>query len=39
VGRELLRALEGAREEMRALIRRDDDRATLPAGAEGSSEI
>jgi uncharacterized protein YbjT (DUF2867 family) len=35
VGSELVHALARAGEEVRALIRRDDDRATLPAGAEG----
>jgi uncharacterized protein YbjT (DUF2867 family) len=34
VGSELVRALAAAGEEVRALIRRDDDRATLPAGTE-----
>jgi uncharacterized protein YbjT (DUF2867 family) len=35
VGSELVRALAEAGEAVRALIRREDDRATLPAGAEG----
>ena len=35
VGRELVRALSEAGEPVRALIRRDEDRARLPAGAEG----
>jgi uncharacterized protein YbjT (DUF2867 family) len=35
VGAELVRAVAGSGEEVRALIRRDDDRATLPDGAEG----
>lgn len=35
VGRELVRALLGAGEEVRALIRRDGDQSRLPAGVEG----
>ena len=35
VGGELIRALVGAGEEVRALIRRDTDRTRLPAGVEG----
>jgi uncharacterized protein YbjT (DUF2867 family) len=35
VGSELVRALVGGGEEVRALIRRDADRATLPGGVEG----
>jgi uncharacterized protein YbjT (DUF2867 family) len=35
VGRELVRVLTEADEPVRALIRRDEDRARLPAGAEG----
>jgi uncharacterized protein YbjT (DUF2867 family) len=34
IGSELVRALLGAGEEVRALIRRDSDRSRLPAGAE-----
>src|ERR687898_726173 len=34
VGGELVRALAGAGEEVRALIRRDSDRSRLPEGAE-----
>jgi uncharacterized protein YbjT (DUF2867 family) len=35
VGVELVRALAGAGEQVRALVRRDADRATLPAGVDG----
>jgi uncharacterized protein YbjT (DUF2867 family) len=35
VGRELVRVLAQAGEPVRALVRRDEDRARLPAGAEG----
>jgi uncharacterized protein YbjT (DUF2867 family) len=35
IGRELVRTLAGAGEEVRALIRRDADRSGLPAGVEG----
>jgi uncharacterized protein YbjT (DUF2867 family) len=35
IGGELVRALAGAGEEARGLIRRDDDRSRLPAGVEG----
>ena len=35
VGAELVRALAGAGRPVRALIRRDEDRAKLPEGAEG----
>ena len=35
VGAELVRAVAASGEEVRALIRRDEDRATLPDGAEG----
>jgi len=35
VGRELVRVLAEAGEPVRALIRRDEDRARLPAGVEG----
>ena len=35
VGRELVRVLAQSGQPVRALIRRDDDRARLPAGAEG----
>jgi uncharacterized protein YbjT (DUF2867 family) len=35
VGRELVRVLAQAGEPVRALVRRDEDRASLPAGAEG----
>jgi uncharacterized protein YbjT (DUF2867 family) len=35
VGRELVRVLAEAGEPVRALIRRDEDRAKLPAGAQG----
>jgi uncharacterized protein YbjT (DUF2867 family) len=35
IGGELVRALAGAGEEVRALIRRDADRSALPAGVEG----
>jgi uncharacterized protein YbjT (DUF2867 family) len=34
VGAELVRALAGRGEQLRALIRRDADRATLPAGVD-----
>ena len=35
IGGELVRALAGAGEEVRGLIRRDEDRSRLPAGVEG----
>ncbi len=35
VGGELVRALVGAGEQVRALIRRDANRAALPVGVEG----
>lgn len=35
VGRELIRALVGTGQVVRALIRRDSDRSTLPPGTEG----
>jgi uncharacterized protein YbjT (DUF2867 family) len=35
IGGEVVRALAGAGEEVRGLIRRDEDRSRLPAGVEG----